>query len=208
MLQGAVSINKHFESDSEVTFDEMVGTSELAAHYHMDGWSTALLEQLRLTFQKYHATSIQFGMSVVKLIVSITESFISLGGIFLTELKRNEHLTRHLENRSYTGLTAFLKEEYRVVQFPRIIYIGLLYHRKCLTDSKEIENFSKYNLSAIRAHINSDSDTSLCESIVQILPITNICSAIQLGRHLSYSVMEAVLASFTERQTSLIYRLL
>lgn len=131
---------------------------------------------------------------------------LDIGGEFGIEWERLDEQETHLQDRPYNGLCSTLSIRYRVTQFPRIIFMGLLYHKKCLNTEPEIEHFSKYNISAIQGHINSEADVALCKSIVGILPITNVVAAVKLGTHLSYEEMAIVISNYSTQEASLIYR--
>jgi hypothetical protein len=80
--------------------------------------------------------------------LEVVPFFAGLPASWTDERTRVAHLQTELQTHVYTGLRELLPMAQRIESWPRMAYIGLLYHQKNLTDPAEIAEFANYAVGA------------------------------------------------------------
>ncbi|XP_057341521.1 uncharacterized protein LOC130678386 [Microplitis mediator] len=174
ILGNIICYNKQFQYQPEIPILDLAPLDEIAARHDMHRFSKYLLEQMRVVYQNYHSSSIKF---VPAIIDHFANSLGQDHAAFQKEVKSFRLIQPTVVGSPYIGLRAQLPEAYRIRNFPRLVYAGLLYHKRTLTDPRDIDFFKNYKVDKIKHHIPL-SDQIFIEELVNIFPLPEVSSLV------------------------------
>lgn len=113
-----------------------------------------------------------------------------------------------INGASYLGLVATASDNLRVVRFPKLVSIALLYHQLNLETETEKRSFSEYNVDGVLSHLNTQADKKLVHDYAMILPANKITTTVSLLKTIRIESAEMIMAQRTpEEKHEIISRL-
>ncbi|QQP31507.1 Uncharacterized protein FKW44_025125 [Caligus rogercresseyi] len=102
-------------------------------------------DQLKLILIKFQQTSLNFGLLITPALDDIA---VQLSDTFRGQVKEMAALAREYKGADYAGLQKTLPGHLEVKSHAMVIYCGLLYHGRTITDPEKKEKWNKFNVAA------------------------------------------------------------
>lgn len=201
--QNLICVSADGSIDPLVKIGDLMPLATYVERYRISDWAKCMLEQIRMIYKDYHATSIRFAMASSRI---LTSYMTALSVPWSTELTRTQDLIDRISESPYSGIVDVVPESQRVNHIPRMTYMGLLIYQANLKSQEEKDNFKAYNVDGVKAHIDPSSDADLCAGIVSILPAGNLKTIIELAHLLSSEDTETMIAGLSPGDKEIIYK--
>lgn len=181
MIGWVVAVNDSFQIDPNVTRGNLSSVAEMEKKYGWTLWTTAAYDQLRMTAQDLHATSLRFGYDALTIYPMIQAA--------LTEQMKQDKINlesarTRLANRPYMGCVKILPSWARISTQLSGVVFGLLYYDKGLSEDEKVK-FADYAVADICKKV-STPEMNRIKIAVQLAPIPSRAQWAQLLHQLSY----------------------
>lgn len=197
VIGNTVSLDYQGDGDPALPTDESMGARAAGNFFGMTPWAMAMYEQMRMVYLNKKGTTVRMGAVILELARSICHQ---MKGVWLAEWNRLNAQCMTLATCGYISCQNVLPDNLRIAKFPRLCYMGLLYHKQNLKDDAERETFSKYAVAAIAGHITNQSERNTCEYIVRIWPSVLISTLARIAEFMPVDNLDDEYAQLTEVQ--------
>lgn len=197
VLGAVVAIDKTGAIRHNAKLTELASIDDIRANYSITPHAAELLEQARLVYSHYHATSIHF---VLPIYSELSALITDKDTVFREEITKFSEIRDDVLWAPYLGVRAKLPPQYHIKNYARLVYAGLLYHKASLTSDADRELFADYKISDIKSHVGSTQYQAMVESIVAIIPPATTQTLVILLQTLTLAQSERLLAGKTEAQ--------
>lgn len=201
-LGRVIAINSQFVYEPDIPETKLCTADDYKDGFPCNPWTLALFKQARMIYRGFQTTTLNFAIDVLsvskKLIEAQDQSWI-------LEWKLVETHATKLAGRPYIGLRSSIPDDRQIARFPRIAYMGALYHASCMVDEKEKENFKRYNILGVKQHIENRGDIPVIESMAKSFPSVTLSSIAKLLRNSDLEESIQLLVGLTPDQQNAMY---
>lgn len=152
VLSSVICIKEDMTSDPEVQVGHLASGIWLKQQKGLTDIGVELLEQARLVYKNYHATSISF---IPVVIPQIKQTLGEENPTLNQETASLNQILEIVNNCPYMGLRSKLPEKFHIKNFPKLVYCALKYHEASLSDPTDASSFKLYKVGEIKNHITS-----------------------------------------------------
>lgn len=160
-------IDKDLDYDPEIQEENLCPLRTIQNECYDSEFFKSLVVQMRLVYRNHNSSSIRFGMNVIPV---IKKDVKALPQVFGTELDALEERTKQLITRPYINLVCTVDPKNQVSTYKHVVYAGLLFHGKNLSDEADRKEWEKYNVEAIAKTLDRSDVRAVIATVVDNLP--------------------------------------
>ena len=137
-------------ANPEAKLSALMSMDDLQTEYHLSPAAIALLDQARLIYLHYHATSINF---ISQVIPALREGGHTTNAYLAPDLVAYSLIAERVSTAPFLGLRGQLPEAFQIRTMSKLVFCALLYYQASLESDEERRNFAEYKITDIRNHV-------------------------------------------------------
>ncbi|QQP32557.1 Uncharacterized protein FKW44_024901, partial [Caligus rogercresseyi] len=149
--------------------------------------SRIIRDQLKLIMVKFQQIYLGFGMMINPALLDLLSQ---LSDGFQAQVQKMAELSGRYKGADYAGLRKTLPGSLEVRAHAMVIYCGLLFHARTITDPAKKE---KFNVEGVGKHITSLIDRTECKSVAARLPMPTSLFIAKSVKHLTAPLIDSQL---------------
>ncbi|QKI29230.1 hypothetical protein 1 [Solanum melongena rhabdo-like virus] len=189
----------------EARLSDLMTMDQLQTTYQLSPAAVALLDQARLIYLHYHATSINF---ISQVLPALQEGGHTGNAYLAADIVAYGFIAERVSSAPFLGLRGQLPEAFQIRTMPKLVYCALLYYQSSLEDEDERRNFSEYKIADIKNHVQPKEAQAFIETLVGTLPRPSVTTIADLVAVLPLEKAHVLMAGKTAAFNSMILEIL
>lgn len=199
----SISIEKSGKYNPEVTTSNLIAIDSLGFDSSSKIFLVPLFTQVRLVYSDIHMQSFKFGANIL---VEFKPYAQALKAKFDEDYNNCTAADQDLQSKPYAGMVDNILEARTGAKNSRVIYTGLLFHKRCVKGTPQEKTFDDYNIEGVAAHVQPVEDKTTCEAIAMTIPLKSVSCTLKMLAMCDIEQSEAILANYSAAEKDSFYK--